>query len=153
MKITNENITELFDVMKEPFSNVGVIEYNGWTNQIDPTFLVKGTPDELSFSKKYTRNVGFNQFNHVELDGIGDEKFIRLVSREYDEYDHTMTKNHVLDVGNEISINARDKQVIIISPDSPLKKLLGKTDGDEFVVFLFKSKERLERLEKFVNSH
>lgn len=143
MIVTKDNIKELFFLLKKTFLNTIVMEYSGWENQINPFNIVEGEPDEIAFRKEYAENVEENAFLNVERDSLGGEEFIRFVSREYD-------KNFVIEIGMEIYVNMFDKQIVIIEPNSPLKKLLKKDkDINPFTVFLFNNKERLEELEMF----
>ena len=148
MIVTKDNIEELFLLLKKTFLNTIVMEYSGWENQINPFNIVEGEPDEIAFRKEYAENVEENAFLNVERDSLGGEEFIRLVSREYDKYENNIRKNFVIEIGMEIYVNMFDKQIVIIEPNSPLKKLLKKDkDINPFTVFLFNNKEQLEELE------
>lgn len=150
MIVTKENIEQLFPLLQKAFTNVFVTEYSGWEDQINPFDIIEGEPKALSFEKEYSGNVYSNTFLKVEIDSLGGEKFIRFVSREYDRYDTTTRLNYVLRVGMEIYANMFDKQVVIIEPNSALKKMIKKDkDINPFTVFLFEEdRSHLEDLAK-----
>lgn len=149
MIITRYNIQNVFPAIKEAFLGVSVREYSGWEDQVSPFRLIEDEPEELAFCKEYAGNIWENSFVNIELDSLGNEKFIRFISREYDEFDNTVRKNFVIEEGMEIFVNWFDKQIIIIEPNSPLRKLVKKDKSIRpFTVFLFPEKERLEKLAK-----
>lgn len=138
MIVTKENIEKLFPLLQKAFTNIFVTEFSGWEDQINPFDIIEGEPKALSFEKEYSGNVYSNSFLKVEMDSLREEKFIRFVSREYDRYDTTTRLNFVLRVGMEIYVNMFDKQVVVIEPNSALKKLIKKDkDINPFTVFLF----------------
>ena len=138
MIVTKENIEQLFPLLQKAFTNVFVTEFSGWEDQINPFNIVEGEPDALAFEKEYSRNVCTNTFLKVEMDSLRKEKFIRFVSREYDEYENNIRKNFVIEIGMEIHVDMFNKQIVVIEPNSPLKKLLKKDKNiNPFTVFLF----------------
>ena len=150
MLVTKDNIEQLFPLLKKAFLNTFVWEYSGWEDQINPFDIVEGEPEEAAFSEKYPGNIRSNVFGRLEMDSLGEERFIRFVSREYDEYDTTVRLNFVLGVGMEIYVNMFDRQIVVIEPNSALKKQIKKNkDVNPFTVFLFDEKEKLEDLAEF----
>ena len=85
------------------------------------------------------------------MDSLNGEKFIRFVSRDYNAYENNIRKNFVIEIGMEIYVNMFDKQVVIIEPNSPLKKLKKKDKNiNPFTVFLFEEdSSHLEDLAEF----
>lgn len=147
MKVTEKNIKQLCEILNETFGHTNVVEYDGWTDQVNPFDIVRGTKIEEDFLKKYRGNVRQNSFLYAEMGHCLDEKFVRLVSDEYDMYNEEK-QNFVIRQGMDISVDVIDKQVVIIDNKNSLKELL-KKDDDVFTVFLFDSQYRLNELNEF----
>jgi len=147
MKVTEKNIEKFCEVLNNTFNHTSVMEYSGWTDQVNPFYIVTRSNEEKLFCKEYPSNIFQNRFSYAEIGDCIDEKFIRLVSNEYDVFDKTK-HNFVIRVGMDISVNPYDKQIVIIDSENSLKKLLKKND-DVFTVFLFHSQNRLNELNEF----
>ena len=147
MKVTEKNIEKLCEILNETFSHTNVVEYDGWTDQVNPFDIVRGTEVEEVFLKKYCGNVHQNRFLYAEMGHCLGEKFVRLVSDEYDMYNEEK-QNFVIRQGMDIAVDAVNKQVVIIDGKNSLKEIL-KKDDDVFTVFLFNSQNRLNELNAF----
>ena len=89
MKVTEKNIEKFCEVLNNTFNRTFVMEYSGWTDQVNPSYIVAQSDEEKLFCKEYPGNIFQNRFSCAEIGHCIDEKFIRLVSDEYDVLDET----------------------------------------------------------------
>ena len=148
MKVTKENLRELCSILNKTFKHVRVMEYDGWTGQANPFKITKRSDEAESFFNLHPDNILRNSFSCAEICECPSETIIRLVSEEYDPVDGVKA-NYIIRIGMDIFVNAQDKQIVIIDSKTSLKRLL-KTEDDVFTVFLFNSKESLNKLNVFV---
>ena len=151
MKVTKENIRELCSILNKTFKHVHVMEYDGWTNQANPFKITKRSDEAESFFKRYPDNISRNSFSYAEICECSSEPIISLVSEEYDPVDGVKA-NYIIRIGMDIFVNVQDKQIVIIDSITSLKKVL-KTENDVFTVFLFNSKETLNKLNVFIGEN
>lgn len=152
MLVKDINLDTLANTLKTVFSNQIVRQYSGWLHWCDPRDLYDGSDIEENFCKTFGDSVIQNSFGKIEVDNIGDEKYIRLNSLERDEFDNT-PNNIVIYSDMEIFLNEQNKQLGFIRKNDPVGKNVFKNGNiGSFVVFNFDNNNLLKNLKAVIRN-
>lgn len=147
MLVKDIDLDILANTLKTVFSNQIVRQYDGWSHWCDPKELYYGSIEEENFCKEHGDSVIQNSFGKIEIDGIGNDKYIRFNSLERDKFDDT-PNNVVIYPDMEIFVDKTNNLLGFIRKNDPVAKNVFKNDNiGSFVVFNFDNSNALKKFQ------
>lgn len=146
MLVKDIGLEKLTNQLKVAFANQIVRQYDGWSHWCNPKELYDGSIEEENFCKEHGDCVMQNSFGKIEIDDIGNDKYIRFNSLERDKFDDT-PNNVVVYPDMEIFVDKTNNLLGFIRKNDPIAKNVFKNDNiGSFVVFNF---DKLNALKNF----